>query len=68
VLEDELVNVLEAEFEDGVEKALEELAEEDVQRLVLGSESDEVRPTTRQEVSDLRTEGHVIFDDLVAGT
>jgi hypothetical protein len=26
-----------------------------------------MRPTTRQKVSDLRTEGDVVFDELVTG-
>ena len=51
----------------GFEEELEELAEKNVESLVLWRERDEVRPATSKEFSDLRAEGHVVFDELVAG-
>ena len=51
-----------------IEKELQELAEKRVERLLLGSEREEKGPTTGQEVSDLRTESDVVFDQLVAGS
>ena len=50
----------------GIEEELDELAEKSVESFVLWRERDEVRPTTSKEFSDLRAEGHVVFDELVA--
>ena len=44
----------------------EELAEKSVESFVLWRERDEVRPATSKEFPDLRAEGHVVFDELVA--
>jgi hypothetical protein len=48
----------------GIEEELEELAEEGIERLVFGSEGDEVRPASYKQVSDLRAEGDVALDEL----
>ena len=70
VLVNKFLNVLQAEVCGGmvIEEELKELAEKRVQRLVLRSQRDELRPTSCQKVSDLRTEGDVVFDKLVAGS
>jgi hypothetical protein len=51
----------------GIKEELEELAEKGVERLVFGSEGDEMRPASNKKVSDLRAEGDVVFDELFAG-
>ena len=51
----------------GFEEELEKLTEKRVERLVLWRERDEVRPATSKEFSDLRAEGNVVLDELVAG-
>ena len=64
----ELPNVFDAEVRGGaIEEELKELAEEGIERLVLGSEGEKMRPTTSEKVLDLAAEGDVVFDELVPG-
>ena len=49
-----------------IKEELQELAEERVESFVLGRERDEVRPASCDKVSDLRAEGDVVLDELVA--
>ena len=51
----------------GNEEELEELAEKRVECLVLWCERDEVRPASIKELTDLRAEGDVVLDELLAG-
>ena len=51
----------------GIEEELEELAEKRVEGFVLWCERDKVRPASNNELSYLRAEGDMIFDELVAG-
>jgi hypothetical protein len=57
---------LEARGVVAMEEQLEELAKEGVQSTVARSERQEVRPTTYEQISDLRAERDVVFDELVA--
>ncbi len=50
-----------------IEEELEKLAEKRVECLVVRSKREEVRPASGEEVSDLRAEGDVVFDELAAG-
>ena len=49
-----------------IKEELQELAEKRVESFVLRRERDEVRPASCDKVSDLRAEGDVVLDELVA--
>ncbi len=50
-----------------IEEELEKFAEKRIESLVVRSKREEVRPASGEEVSDLRAEGDVVFDELAAG-